>query len=107
MMRGTGVAARLRLGLAVAGVLALLACGKTPAPAPAAAGKGTPAVAKAPGATGKPAADKPAGPKAPKLEVEKTTVDVGEITRGEKAVHVFTLKNTGTDVLHIGKAKGS
>lgn len=120
MRRGFGYAGRLRLCLAAAGLLALMACGKTPAPAPApaAAGAAKPVaaaavtskavkVAPAPAPKGDTPASADAKGKAPRIEVAKTTVDVGDVTRGEKAVHTFILKNVGTDVLRIAKAKSS
>jgi hypothetical protein len=123
MTRVLKSARTLRLSLACAGFLLLAACGKTPAPAPSPAGAVRPAAAVSPKATPPTSAvarKAPADPKktapadtgdkaskAPQLEVAKTTVHVGDITRGEKAVHTFVLKNVGTDTLHIKKAKGS
>ena len=113
MRRGFGYAGRLRLCLAAAGLLALMACGKTPAPAPApaAAGAAKPVAAAAVTSKAVKVAPAPAPAdakgKAPRIEVAKTTVDVGDVTRGEKAVHTFILKNVGTDVLRIAKAKSS
>jgi hypothetical protein len=90
-------------GLGLAGML--LASCKTPAPVPTAAA----------GATVQPAAPapttQPAGPDtakgAPKIEAAEKAVDLGDVRQGEKATHTFVLKNVGTDVLHIRKAKGS
>ena len=45
--------------------------------------------------------------KAPKLEVAEATWDAGTVAAGETIKHVFILRNVGTDVLHIKRAKGS
>jgi hypothetical protein len=44
-------------------------------------------------------------PTAPRLEVEKFVVDIGEVARGKSAEAVFVLKNAGTDTLRILSAK--
>lgn len=87
-------------GLGLTG-LTLAAC-KTPAPVPA-SGDTT--------AMAQPAAAVPAGQPAPsgapKLDVAEKTVAMGTLRQGEKATHTFVLRNVGTEVLHIKKAKGS
>jgi hypothetical protein len=90
-------------GLGLAGML--LASCKTPAPVPTAAAGA--AVQPAPAGTATQPTAPGAAKGAPKIEVAEKTVDLGEIRQGEKATHTFVLKNVGTDVLHIRKAKGS
>jgi|GEM_PF-6446446 len=87
-------------GLGLTG-LTLAAC-KTPAPTPASGD--TTAMAQ-PAAAVPAAQPTPGG--APRLEAAEKVVEVGSVRQGEKATHTFVLKNVGTDVLHIKKAKGS
>ena len=61
----------------------------------------------APGATTTPAeATIPVGPLT-SVEFEETEFNFGEIMEGEKIVHVFKFKNTGSEPLVISKAEGS
>ena len=97
-----------------------LAIGACKAPAPV--GPGAPAATLAsPAPSPAPSPTLPASPATPspaptatskatgkgRLSVDKETVDLGEIAQGEKATHTFNLKNVGTDVVHIARAKGS
>ena len=43
----------------------------------------------------------------PKIEVSELEFDAGDVQRGEDVVHVFVIKNVGTDVLNIKRAKGT
>jgi hypothetical protein len=88
----------------------LLAACNAAAPVPAAPdAKAAPAAAVAPAA--KPGAQ-PATGEAPaagkgRIQVAEKSVELGDLKQGDKATHTFILKNVGTDVLHIRRAKGS
>jgi hypothetical protein len=53
--------------------------------------------------TGQEPAEK--APIGPRIEVDATEIDLGAISRGEKAEAKFTLRNTGDQTLKILKAK--
>jgi hypothetical protein len=95
-----------RCGAVVLLALLALACQKAP---PSAESSAQPAAKPAASADKAPASDgAPAAPGGtPKLEVAQSEVNLGDVKQGEKATHVFTLKNVGTGVLHIDRAKGS
>lgn len=42
-----------------------------------------------------------AKPAAPHMEIEQESIDLGQVVRGETAEAVFTIRNTGADVLKI------
>ena len=93
--------------LAILGLAAgswLVAC-KPPAPVPA-GGDATVAPIAAAAAAGATATAPEAAGKG-RIEVAEKSVDLGDIRQGDKATHTFILKNVGTDVLHIRRAKGS
>ena len=48
----------------------------------------------------------PAGP-ITTIEFEETTFDFGEVSEGEKVVHIYKFENTGSEPLIISKAKGT
>ena len=49
----------------------------------------------------------PSDGKAPKAHVAEPEADLGDIKRGETGQHTFVIKNNGTDVLRIKRAKGT
>jgi len=44
-------------------------------------------------------------PKPPRLQIEKDTADLGEVTRGQKPLAAFEVRNVGGDTLQILKVK--
>ena len=95
-----------RFGAIVLLALLAAACQQATPPAESGAKPKAAAASAAPG--GEAAAASQAAPGGtPKLEVAQAEVDLGDVRQGEKATHVFTLKNVGTGVLHIDRAKGS
>jgi hypothetical protein len=112
---GETMRARTYRTLAVVGLgvaTCLLAACRTPTPVPAGAEPGAPVAKTAPAPTpaanpaGQPATA-PAAAGAGRIEVAQKSVDLGDVRQGEKVTHTFVLKNVGTDVLHIRRAKGS
>jgi len=81
---GAGLAA-----LALAGSLARAASAPVPNPAPAAPS---------------PSAEAPAGP-SPRVKFDATTVDLGDVVRGNDAVAEFSYANAGDAPLKILSAK--
>ncbi len=93
----------------LAACLAALAAAACQPPAPS--GEGGPTASASPPATttttGQPATAAADPGKAPKLQVAEPSWDAGVVSEGETIKHVFILRNVGTDVLHIKRAKGS
>lgn len=54
-----------------------------------------------------PARSEQAGLPSGAVEIAQTTMDVGEVKRGEWAKHTFTIKNKSDQVLHIKNVRGS
>lgn len=49
----------------------------------------------------------PKGPPSGKVEFSETSVDIGDVDRGELAGHTFTITNKTDAVLHIKNVRGS
>jgi len=49
----------------------------------------------------------PTPPATPRIEFDRTSFNVGTVWEGEKAVHSFTFKNTGSGTLRINKVRTS
>jgi len=44
-------------------------------------------------------------PKPPKLEIDRDTIELGEVTRSQKPIAAFEIRNVGGDTLKILKVK--
>jgi hypothetical protein len=91
MVRRSAQLTAFSLGLVLCARAALADAAAAPAPVPNPA---EPAAAAVP----------PTGPQ-PRLKFDETTVNLGDIVRGQDAVATFTYHNTGEVPLHILSAK--
>jgi hypothetical protein len=46
-------------------------------------------------------------PQAPQISCDTPVFDFGSIPAGQNVTHVFTVRNTGRELLHIQRAQGS
>jgi hypothetical protein len=91
MVRRAAQLAALILGLSLCAEAALADAAAVPAPVP------NPAAPAAPAAP-------PTGPQ-PRIKFDATTVNLGDVVRGQDAVATFTYHNTGEGPLRILSAK--
>ena len=80
-----------------------VAAGLVAWPAAGAADEKPPAPAKPTAQVEVPAAPAPAG--GGRMTLESETVDLGDVVKGQLATAVFTIRNTGEDLLKILEAK--